>query len=120
MAEIIFNKEINAQLDKVIPFNPLTGIRDDIVHQYEIALTDSERANLEQYLQVQNVSNPSKQLSDKDLIALCPSRYVQTISDVKHLAQAMRSVVDSLDSADQAVEESSPESSTQSSSDISN
>lgn len=115
MSIIIFNKEINAQLDKVIPINPLTGVRDDIVHQYEISLTDSERANLEQFLQVQNVRNPSKQLSDKDLIALCPSRYVQTISDVKHLAQAMRSVVDSLDSADRAADESSDSSSAPSS-----
>lgn len=120
MAEIIFNKEINAQLDKVIPVNPLTGVRDDIVHQYEIALTDSERANLEQFLQVQNVSNPSKQLSDKDLIALCPSRYVQTISDVKHLAQAMRSVVDSLDSADAATPVTSEPSTSDPSSSLSN
>ena len=76
MDNIIFNKDINAQLDKVIPYNPQTGLRDSILHKYEISLSDSEKANLRQFLEVQEVHQPSSQLSDKDLIALCPSRYV--------------------------------------------
>lgn len=100
MDNIIFNKDINAQLDKVIPYNPQTGLRDSIIHKYEISLSDSEKANLRQFLEVQDVHQPSTQLSDKDLIALCPSRYVCCMSDMKQLAAAMRSVVSELDSAD--------------------
>lgn len=100
MDNIIFNKDINAQLDKVIPYNPQTGLRDSIIHKYEISLSDSEKANLRQFLEVQEVRQPSTQLSDKDLIALCPSRYVCCMSDMKQLAAAMRSVVSELDSAD--------------------
>ena len=100
MDNIIFNKDINVQLDKVIPYNPQTGLRDSILHKYEISLSDSEKANLRQFLEVQDVHQPSSQLSDKDLIALCPSRYVSSLSDMKQLAAAMRSVVSDLDSAD--------------------
>lgn len=100
MDNIIFNKDINVQLDKVIPYNPQTGLRDSILHKYEISLSDSEKANLRQFLEVQDVHQPSSQLSDKDLIALCPSRYVCCMSDMKQLAAAMRSVVSELDSAD--------------------
>lgn len=102
MDNIIFNKDINAQLDKVIPYNPQTGLRDSILHKYEISLSDSEKANLRQFLEVQDVRQPSTQLSDRDLIALCPSRYVCCMSDVKQLAAAMRSVVSELDSADKS------------------
>lgn len=100
MDNIIFNKDINVQLDKVIPYNPQTGLRDSILHKYEISLSDSEKANLRQFLEVQDVHQPSSQLSDNDLIALCPSRYVCCMSDMKQLAAAMRSVVSELDSAD--------------------
>ena len=100
-----FNATLNKALDKILPKNPATGVRDDLVHKYEVSLTDSERAQLEQYLEVQHVSEPSKQLSDKDLISLCPSRYLATISDVRALAQQMRSVVADLDKSDA---ESSP------------
>lgn len=102
MDNIIFNKDINVQLDKVIPYNPQTGLRDSILHKYEISLSDSEKANLRQFLEVQEVHQPSTQLSDKDLIALCPSRYVCCMSDMQQLAAAMRSVVSELDSVDQS------------------
>lgn len=95
-----FNATLNKSLDKILPKNPATGVRDDLVHKYEVSLTDSERAHLEQYLEVQQVSQPSKQLSDSDLISLCPSRYLSTISDVRALAKQMRSVVADLDKAD--------------------
>lgn len=95
-----FNAALNKSLDKVLPINPATGVRDDLVHKYEVSLTDSERAHLEQYLEVQQVSQPSKQLSDSDLISLCPSRYLSTISDVRALAKQMRNVVADLDKAD--------------------
>lgn len=98
------NPTINKELDRVLPIDPLTGLRGDLVHKYEIALTDSERSNLERYLQVQEISQPEKQLSDKDLIALCPSRFVQTLSDVKELANAMRDVVADLDKGDQSAD----------------
>lgn len=108
------NSTLNKELDKVIPLNPNTGLRDDIFHKYEIALTDSERHNLESYLQTQDIKNPDKQLSDKDLVALCPSRFVNTLSDVKQLAKAMRDVVSELDMDDEdaAVAAASPASST--------
>lgn len=92
-----FNATLNKSLDKVLPKNPATGVRDDLVHKYEVSLTDSERAHLEQYLEVQQVTQPSKQLSDSDLISLCPSRYLSTISDVRALATQMRNVVADLD-----------------------
>lgn len=92
--------DINNQLDRVIPVNPLTGLRDNLVHKYEISLSQAEKSKLEQYIQVQEYSSPSHQLSDKELIALCPSRFVQTLSDTKALAKAMRKVVDTLDSED--------------------
>lgn len=95
-----FNATLNKSLDKILPINPATGVRDDLVHKYEVSLTDSERAHLEQYLEVQQVSQPSKQLSDSDLISLCPSRYLSTISDVRSLARQMRNVVADLDKAD--------------------
>lgn len=95
-----FNATLNKSLDKVLPINPATGVRDDLVHKYEVSLTDSERAHLEQYLEVQQVSQPSKQLSDSDLISLCPSRYLSTISDVRALASQMRKVVADLDKSD--------------------
>lgn len=94
--------DINKQLDSVIPVNPLTGLRDNLVHKYEISLSQAEKAKLEQYIQVQEYSSPSHQLSDKELIALCPSRFVQTLSDAKSLAKAMRKVVDTLDSEDKS------------------
>lgn len=97
---IVFNAQLTKDLDKVIPVNPHTGLRDSILHKYEIALSDSEKANLQHYLDVQEVSNPAHQLSDKDLIALCPSRFVSSLSDTKELAIAMRSIVQDLDSAD--------------------
>lgn len=97
----VFNSTLNKSLDKVIPKNPITGLRDDLVHKYEISLTDSERSRLEQYLDVQDVQQPSKQLSDSDLISLCPSRYLQTISDVNALAKQMRRVVADLDKTDE-------------------
>ena len=95
-----FSATINKSLDKILPKNPATGVRDDLVHKYEVALTDSERARLEQYIEVQQVTNPAKQLSDKDLISLCPSRYLATISDVRALATQMRKVVADLDKSD--------------------
>ena len=95
-----FNATLNKALDKILPKNPATGVRDDLVHKYEVSLTDSERAHLEQYLEVQNVSQPSKQLSDSDLISLCPSRYLSTISDLRALATQMRNVVADLDKCD--------------------
>lgn len=96
----VFNATLNKSLDKILPMNPSTGVRDDLVHKYEVALTDSERAHLEQYLEVQQVSQPSKQLSDSDLISLCPSRYLSTMSDLRALAKQMRNVVADLDKAD--------------------
>lgn len=96
----VFNAALNKSLDKVLPVNPATGVRDDLVHKYEVSLTDSERAHLEQYLEVQQVSQPSKQLSDSDLISLCPSRYLSTMSDLRALAKQMRNVVADLDKAD--------------------
>ena len=96
----IFNATLNKSLDKILPVNPATGVRDDLVHKYEVSLTDSERAHLEQYLEVQQVSQPSKQLSDSDLISLCPSRYLSTMSDLQALAKQMRNVVSDLDKAD--------------------
>ena len=107
------NVEINKQLDKVIPVNPVTNLRDNILHKYEISLTDSERHQIEQFLDFQDVHQPDKQLSDHDLIALCPSRFVQTLSDTNSLVQSMRNVVNSLDSADkvQSVDSSSSDSS---------
>ena len=95
-----FNATLNKSLDKILPKNPATGVRDDLVHKYEVSLTDSERAHLEQYLEVQQVSQPSKQLSDSDLISLCPSRYLSTISDLRALATQMRNVVADLDKSD--------------------
>lgn len=92
-----FNATLNKSLDQVLPMNPATGVRDDLVHKYEVSLTDSERAQLEHYLEVQQVSKPSKQLSDSDLISLCPSRYLATISDLRALATQMRNVVVDLD-----------------------
>lgn len=92
--------DINKQLDSVIPVNPLTGLRDNLVHKYEISLSQAEKAKLEQYIEVQDYSAPSHQLSDKELIALCPSRFVQTLSDTKALVKAMRTVVDRLDTED--------------------
>lgn len=94
--------DINNQLDRVIPVNPLTGLRDNIVHRYEISLSQAEKTKLEQYIQLQDYSSPSHQLSDKELIALCPSRFVQTLSDTKALVKAMRNVVDSLDTEDKS------------------
>lgn len=103
--------DINNQLDRVIPVNPLTGLRDNIVHRYEISLSQAEKSKLEQYIQLQDYSSPSHQLSDKELIALCPSRFVQTLSDTKALVKAMRNVVDSLDTEDKSssVPSSGPE-----------
>lgn len=95
-----FNAALNKSLDKILPKNPATGVRDDLVHKYEVSLTDSERARLEQFLEVQHVSQPSKQLSDSDLISLCPSRYLSTMSDLRALAKQMRNVVADLDKAD--------------------
>ena len=96
----VFNATLNKSLDKILPINPATGVRDDLVHKYEVSLTDSERAHLEQYLEVQQVSQPSNQLSDSDLISLCPSRYLSTMSDLRALAKQMRNVVADLDKAD--------------------
>ena len=95
-----FNAALNKSLDKILPKNPATGVRDDLVHKYEVSLTDSERAHLEQYLEVQQVSQPSKQLSDSDLISLCPSRYLSTITDLRALVTQMRNVVADLDKSD--------------------
>ena len=95
-----FNATLNKSLDKILPKNPATGVRDDLVHKYEVSLTDSERAHLEQYLEVQQVSQPSKQLSDSDLISLCPSRYLSTITDLRALVTQMRNVVADLDKSD--------------------
>lgn len=95
-----FNASLNKSLDKILPVNPATGVRDDLLHKYEVSLTDSERARLEQYLEVQQVSQPSKQLSDSDLISLCPSRYLSTMSDLRALAKQMRNVVADLDKSD--------------------
>ena len=102
--DVIFSADINKQLDKVIPVNPLTGTRDNILTKYEIALTDSER------------HNPHGHISDSDLIALCPSRYISSISDVREVAQAMRTIVNSLDMSDSSVDSSSTDSSSTSSS----
>ena len=96
----VFNATLNKSLDKILPKNPATGVRDDLVHKYEVSLTDSERAHLEQYLEVQQVSQPSKQLTDTDLISLCPSRYLSTISDLRALVTQMRNVVADLDKSD--------------------
>ena len=99
--------DINNQLDKVIPVNPLTGTRDNILTKYEISLTDSERHNLESFLAVQQANNPHGHISDSDLIALCPSRYICSISDVREVAKAMRTIVNSLDNADSPAVDSS-------------
>lgn len=101
----VFNASLNKSLDKILPVNPATGVRDDLVHKYEVSLTDSERAHLEQYLEVQQVSQPSKQLSDSDLISLCPSRYLSTMSDLRALAKQMRNVVADLDRSDAEVKQ---------------
>ena len=114
--DVIFSADINKQLDKVIPVNPLTGTRDNILTKYEIALTDSERHNLESFLAVQQANNPHGHISDSDLIALCPSRYISSISDVREVAQAMRTIVNSLDMSDSSVDSSSTDSSSTSSS----
>lgn len=103
--------DINNQLDKVIPVNPLTGTRDNILTKYEISLTDSERHNLESFLAVQQANNPHGHISDSDLIALCPSRYICSISDVREVAKAMRTIVNSLDNADSPAEDSSADNS---------
>lgn len=95
--DTVFSADINKQLDKVIPVNPLTGTRDNILTKYEIALTDSERHNIESFLQVQQANSPHGHLSDEDLVSLCPSRYVSTICDVKEVARAMRTIVTELD-----------------------
>ena len=105
--EVVFSADINKQLDKVIPVNPLTGTRDNILTKYEIALTDSERHNLESFLAVQQANNPHGHISDSDLIALCPSRYISTISDVREVAKAMRTIVNSLDNVDTSAVDSS-------------
>ena len=105
--EVVFSVDINNQLDKVIPVNPITGTRDNILTKYEIALTDSERHNLEAFLAVQQANNPHGHISDSDLIALCPSRYISSISDIRDVAKAMRTIVNSLDNADSPVEDSS-------------
>lgn len=114
--DVIFSADINNQLDKVIPVNPLTGTRDNILTKYEIALTDSERHNLEAFLQVQQANNPHGHISDSDLIALCPSRYISSISDVREVAHAMRTIVNSLDNADTSAVDSSADDSASSSS----
>lgn len=98
--DIVFSSDINNQLDKVIPVNPITGTRDNILTRYEIALTDSERHNLESFLAVQEPHHPHGNISDDDLISLCPSRYISSISDVREVAKAMRTIVNSLDQAD--------------------
>ena len=105
--DVIFSADINNQLDKVIPVNPLTGTRDNILTKYEIALTDSERHNLESFLAVQQANNPHGHISDSDLVALCPSRYISSISDVRDVAKAMRTIVNSLDNADSSAVDSS-------------
>ena len=105
--DVIFSVDINNQLDKVIPVNPITGTRDNILTKYEIALTDSERHNLEAFLGVQQANNPHGHISDSDLISLCPSRYIASISDVRDVAKAMRTIVNSLDNADSSSEVSS-------------
>ena len=105
--EVVFSADINNQLDKVIPVNPVTGTRDNILTKYEIALTDSERHNLESFLAVQQANNPHGHISDSDLIALCPSRYISTISDVREVAKAMRTIVNSLDNVDTSAVDSS-------------
>ena len=114
--DVVFSADINKQLDKVIPLNPLTGTRDNILTKYEISLTDSERHNLESFLQVQQANTPHGHLSDDDLVSLCPSRYISTISDFKEVAKAMRTIVTSLDNADSSAEDSSPVDSVDSSS----
>ena len=96
----VLSNDINKQLDSVIPINPLTGLRDNLIHQYELDLTASELSNIEKYLEVQDVHSPSTQLSDKELIALCPSRFVCTLSDAKALVTQMRKVVSEMDSKD--------------------
>lgn len=95
--DTVFSADINNQLNKVIPFNPLTGTRDNIITKYEISLTDSERHNLESFLEVQQANSPHGQLSDDDLVSLCPSRYISSICDVKDVAKAMRTIVTELD-----------------------
>lgn len=95
--DTVFSVDINNQLNKVIPVNPLTGTRDNILTRYEIALTDSERHNLESFLQVQQANSPHGHLSDEDLVSLCPSRYVSSICDLKEVAKAMSSIVSELD-----------------------
>ena len=105
--EVVFSSDINNQLDKVIPVNPLTGTRDNILTKYEIALNDSERHNLESFLAVQQANNPHGHISDSDLIAVCPSRYISSISGVRDVAKAMRTIVNSLDNADSSAVDSS-------------
>lgn len=106
--DTIFSADINNQLNKVIPVNPLTGTRDNILTKYEIALTDSERHNLESFLQVQQANSPHGHLSDDDLVSLCPSRYISAICDVKEVAQAMRTIVSELDSSNSPSSASAP------------
>lgn len=106
--DTVFSADINNQLNKVIPVNPLTGTRDNILTRYEISLTDSERHNLESFLQVQQANNPHGHLSDDDLISLCPSRYVSSISDVREVAKAMRTIVSQLDNSNSSAAAASP------------
>ena len=101
--DTVFSAEINNQLNKVIPVNPLTGTRDNILTKYEITLTDSERHNLESFLEVQQSNSPHGHLSDDDLVSLCPSRYISTICDVKEVAKAMRTIVTELDNSNSPV-----------------
>ena len=102
--DVLLN-DIKNQLDSVIPLNPLTGLRDNLIHQYELDLTAAEVSNIEKYLEFQDVHSPSTQLSDKELIALCPSRFVCTLSDAKALATQMRKVVADMDSKDKSIQE---------------
>lgn len=101
--DTVFSADINNQLNKVIPVNPLTGTRDNILTKYEIALTDSERHNLESFMQVQQANSPHCHLSDDDLVSLCPSRYISSICDVKDVAKAMRTIVTELDKSNLSV-----------------
>lgn len=117
---LILNADINKQLDNVIPKNPQTGLRDDIIHKYELALTDSERASLSQYLEEQQISEPDKQLSDSDLRALCPSRFVCSLVDARELANQMRRVVRDLDYSESVLNDSKPSVDNSSSADSSN
>lgn len=90
------NYGLTKSLDKVLPIDPSTGLRRSAVTAYQIALTDAERFKLQSLLVYQQVSKPS-QLSDEQLIATCPSRYMNSEVDISHYLNYVKSLDDNVD-----------------------